>query len=172
MNNPACNEEVAAFIREDGPPVIAQGAGTKAPLCRVDDGVRGLGLSGLNGIVEYEPSEYVISARAGTPLSVINQILRDNDQCLPFDQLTGIRHRAEIAPGVFLTVLAGLQIAATPFVSATTTPAFVVVVAFPVLVFPLLSTLVIYETLYHRCCIRMAFPRYVFFHVFSKQTGH
>ena len=85
MNNPACDEEVAAFIREDGPPVIAQGAGTKAPLCRVDDGVRGLGLSGLNGIVEYEPSEYVISARAGTPLSVINQILRDNDQCLPFD---------------------------------------------------------------------------------------
>ena len=67
MNNLACNEEIAAFIREDGPPVIAQGAGTKAPLCRVDDGISGLDLSGLNGVVEYEPSEYVISARAGTP---------------------------------------------------------------------------------------------------------
>jgi glycolate oxidase FAD binding subunit len=39
----------------------------------------------LTGIVEYEPSEYVFTARAGTTLVEINQALREHNQYLPFD---------------------------------------------------------------------------------------
>ncbi|MDH5395266.1 MAG: glycolate oxidase subunit GlcE [Gammaproteobacteria bacterium] len=37
------------------------------------------------GIVSYEPSELVITARAGTPLKEIQQLLAENNQMLPFD---------------------------------------------------------------------------------------
>lgn len=38
-----------------------------------------------SGIVSYEPTELVISARAGTPLDEIEQTLRDKGQMLPFE---------------------------------------------------------------------------------------
>lgn len=37
------------------------------------------------GIVSYEPSELVITARAGTPLKEIQALLAENNQMLPFD---------------------------------------------------------------------------------------
>jgi glycolate oxidase FAD binding subunit len=37
------------------------------------------------GIVSYEPSELVITARGGTPLSEIEQVLGEKGQCLPFE---------------------------------------------------------------------------------------
>ncbi|MCU7959906.1 MAG: glycolate oxidase subunit GlcE [gamma proteobacterium symbiont of Bathyaustriella thionipta] len=39
----------------------------------------------LNGIVAYDPSELVISVRAGTAVSVIQETLKKNCQTLPFD---------------------------------------------------------------------------------------
>ena len=39
----------------------------------------------LNGIISHEPSELVITAYAGTPLSEIEQALAAHGQCLPFD---------------------------------------------------------------------------------------
>lgn len=44
-----------------------------------------LDLSPLRGIVAYDPSEYTITAYAGTPLLEIQQILEENGQYLPFD---------------------------------------------------------------------------------------
>jgi len=38
-----------------------------------------------HGIVSYEPSELVITARAGTPLNEIIELLAKNNQMLPFD---------------------------------------------------------------------------------------
>ncbi|MFP6901046.1 MAG: FAD-binding protein [Opitutales bacterium] len=78
-------DEVTALIREGGPPVLVHGGCTKTALCHVDGEVNHVNLSGLDGIVEYEPSEYVFTARAGTTLQEINASLRQNGQFLPFD---------------------------------------------------------------------------------------
>jgi len=40
---------------------------------------------GLNGVLEYEPSEYTFTALAGTPLRDIAALLGENGQFLPFD---------------------------------------------------------------------------------------
>jgi glycolate oxidase FAD binding subunit len=44
-----------------------------------------LDLSGLSGILEYDPGEYVISALAGTPLAVVEAELARHGQYLPFN---------------------------------------------------------------------------------------
>jgi len=39
----------------------------------------------LSGIVSYEPSELVVTARAGTPLAQLEAALAERGQCLPFE---------------------------------------------------------------------------------------
>src|SRR5580692_363228 len=46
-----------------------------------------LDLRPYRGIVDYEPSELVISARAGTPLSEIEAALKEKNQALPFEPM-------------------------------------------------------------------------------------
>jgi glycolate oxidase FAD binding subunit len=41
--------------------------------------------AGLAGIVSYEPSELVVTVRAGTPLAQLEQALAERGQCLPFE---------------------------------------------------------------------------------------
>ena len=41
--------------------------------------------SGLRGISSYEPSELVVTARAGTPLEELEAALAERGQCLPFE---------------------------------------------------------------------------------------
>jgi glycolate oxidase FAD binding subunit len=59
---------------------------------------------GYAGIVSYEPTELVVTARCGTPLLEIEQALKDNNQCLPFEP-------PHFAPGATLggCVAAGLS---------------------------------------------------------------
>ncbi len=40
---------------------------------------------GYAGVVSYEPTELVITARCGTPLSEVEQVLEKSGQCLPFE---------------------------------------------------------------------------------------
>lgn len=44
-----------------------------------------LDLTGLSGIISYEPSELVVTARAGTPLSELEAVLAEKGQCLAFE---------------------------------------------------------------------------------------
>ncbi|KQR37962.1 glycolate oxidase subunit GlcE [Acidovorax sp. Leaf160] len=44
-----------------------------------------LDLRPLAGIVSYEPSELVVTARAGTPLAELEALLAQHGQCLPFE---------------------------------------------------------------------------------------
>ena len=39
----------------------------------------------LNGIDSYEPSELVVTVRAGTPLAELETVLAQQGQCLPFE---------------------------------------------------------------------------------------
>src|SRR5262245_60250617 len=40
---------------------------------------------GYAGIVSYEPTELVVTARCGTPLAELEKILQQSGQCLPFE---------------------------------------------------------------------------------------
>ena len=44
-----------------------------------------LDLRGLRGISSYEPSELVVTVRAGTPLAELEAALAEQGQCLPFE---------------------------------------------------------------------------------------
>jgi glycolate oxidase FAD binding subunit len=44
-----------------------------------------LRLADLTGISSYEPTELVVTARAGTPLSELESVLAEKGQCLPFE---------------------------------------------------------------------------------------
>jgi glycolate oxidase FAD binding subunit len=63
-----------------------RGGGSKAfygePLARA---AVPLDLRPLAGISSYEPSELVVTARAGTPLAELEAVLAEQGQCLPFE---------------------------------------------------------------------------------------
>ena len=69
--------------------VRAHGACTKcAP---IQEGVRALDLSAYSGVIEYHPTEFVITAWAGTPVAEVQDLLARHGQYLPFDPLLAER---------------------------------------------------------------------------------
>ena len=62
-----------------------RGGGTKPALSRPPGGIASLDLTGLSGIVEYEPEEYTFTALAGTPVAQVRERLAREGQYLPFD---------------------------------------------------------------------------------------
>lgn len=67
------------------PRVLPRGGGSKTALSTPPTNATLLDLSGLSGILEYEPDEYTITARAGTPLADVAAALAEHGQYLPFD---------------------------------------------------------------------------------------
>jgi FAD/FMN-containing dehydrogenase len=65
-------------------PLEIRGGGTKAFYGGPLAGDR-LELGGLAGISSYEPTELVVTARAGTPLEELEAALEECGQCLPFE---------------------------------------------------------------------------------------
>jgi glycolate oxidase FAD binding subunit len=65
-------------------PLVIRGGGSKAFLGRACVG-EALDVSDLRGIVQYEPTELVITARAGTPLAEIEAALAERGQILGFE---------------------------------------------------------------------------------------
>lgn len=63
------------------------GQGTKRAIGRPSQTDITLDLSGLTGITLYEPAELVLSARAGTPLADIEELLAKNNQELAFEPM-------------------------------------------------------------------------------------
>ncbi|UJB66119.1 glycolate oxidase subunit GlcE [Acidovorax sp. YS12] len=77
-------ERVRAALA-DRTPLRVRGGGTKdfhgaRPLTG-----QPLDTRALTGIVAYEPSELVVTARAGTPLAELEALLAAHGQCLPFE---------------------------------------------------------------------------------------
>jgi glycolate oxidase FAD binding subunit len=79
---PASVNELAEIVRNNAK-LVASGAGTKSRLTEVN-GAR-VSVSKLRGIIEYEPSEFTFTARAGTPIRELVQVLAERGQYLPFE---------------------------------------------------------------------------------------
>ncbi len=85
LSRPGSPAEVAEAVR-GAERVVPRGGGTKPSLWAVD-GAEVLDLSSLSGITEYLPSEYTVTALAGTPLAEVIERLAAEGQYLPFDPL-------------------------------------------------------------------------------------
>ena len=70
VHQPGSAAEVAEAVR-GAELVVPRGGGTKPPLAVVDGAEVLDRLSGLSGITEYLPSEYTVTALAGTPLAEV-----------------------------------------------------------------------------------------------------
>jgi glycolate oxidase FAD binding subunit len=84
MLRPTTPQEVQEAVLTH-PCLRPRGAGTKPALSSPKEGEALLDLSGLRGILEYEPEEFVFTALAGTPLGEIEAALQAHGQYLPFD---------------------------------------------------------------------------------------
>ena len=81
------SEWIAEQVRQakaDGTPLAIQGGGSKRFYGRASLGRR-LDLSGHTGILAYEPTELVLTARTGTPLAIVESILAERGQMLAFE---------------------------------------------------------------------------------------
>jgi glycolate oxidase FAD binding subunit len=100
---PATLADLVTAVRTT-PRLIAVGAGTKPRLAAVAGDFVRLSTARLNGIVEYEPTEFTFTAQAGTPVRDIAATLAERGQYLPFDPLL-----AEAGATLGGTVAAGLS---------------------------------------------------------------
>ena len=69
---------------DHGTPLAVTGGGTKDFLGRITQAER-FDVSGHRGIVTYEPTELVLSARGGTPLAEVKAALEEQGQMLAFE---------------------------------------------------------------------------------------
>lgn len=94
IHRPSSVAEIEAIVRDAAAqrrPIEIRGGGTKARLGRVMQTAATLDMTGITGITLYEPSELVISARAGTPLREVVAALESKGQMLAFEPMD---HRA------------------------------------------------------------------------------
>ncbi len=77
-------QERVRQARQDGTALRVRGGGSKDFYGRVPRGAP-LEVSGHRGVVDYEPTELVVTARAGTPLITLEALLHEHAQMLPFE---------------------------------------------------------------------------------------
>jgi len=68
-----------------GQPLCIRGGGSKDFYGEPAQDGETLSTAALSGIVSYEPSELVVTVRAGTPLAELEALLAAQGQCLPFE---------------------------------------------------------------------------------------
>ncbi|MCX7739881.1 MAG: FAD-binding protein [Meiothermus sp.] len=81
---PTHPKEVQEAVRSY-PRLLPRGGGSKPALSSPKEGQVALELTGLSGVLEYNPGEYVVVARASTALAELEALLRAHGQYLPFD---------------------------------------------------------------------------------------
>lgn len=87
---PETESDACALIvraQATGVPLSIQGGGTRVALGRPTQTEATLSTAMLTGITLFEPAEMVISARAGTPVAVIERALAAKGQMLPFEPM-------------------------------------------------------------------------------------
>ena len=86
--HPKNNQDVLAAVQwaaAEQTPLEIVGQGSKRSLGRPMQTAHTLDLSGLSGVTLFEPEELVLSAKAGTPLAQINEMLDAENQELQFE---------------------------------------------------------------------------------------
>ncbi|WP_377296080.1 glycolate oxidase subunit GlcE [Rhizobium sp. SGZ-381] len=111
---PICEEEAAGMIRAAagaGRRLSISGGNTRSGFGNRVDADAVLRSAAMSGIVAYDPAEMVMTARAGTPVAEIEDILLENNQMLSFEPMD---HRAVMGTegeptigGVFATNASG-----------------------------------------------------------------
>ncbi|MFK7801795.1 MAG: FAD-binding protein [Anaerolineae bacterium] len=82
------NAETLAEIVKSNTNIMPTGGRSKPALSgQVPDQVLAVDMTQLAGIVEYEPDEYTITAKAGTSIKTLIDAVDANGQYLPFDPL-------------------------------------------------------------------------------------
>ena len=76
-------ERIKSAVK-NGSPLRIRGGGTKDFYGQSLQGEI-LDTTGLTGITSYEPSELVVTVKAGTPLADLEAALAEKNQCLPFE---------------------------------------------------------------------------------------
>lgn len=105
-------QEAVAWAAASETPLEVIGHGSKRAIGAPMNTEHTIDLSHLTGVTLYEPDELVLSARAGTPMSEITKLLRDNNQDFAFEPpdpsrlLGGYRGRATLG-GVLASNLSG-----------------------------------------------------------------
>ena len=87
---PASIADLQEIVHTAVSPLRASGGGSKPALSRLppnNTDYTAVGMHKLSGIVAYDPSEYLFTALAGTPLREISAALHAHGQYLPFDPL-------------------------------------------------------------------------------------
>lgn len=83
MHRPADIEELCGLVRRTAR-LLPRGGGSKPGLSTASD-VEVIDLRSISGIVDYQPAEFTLTARAGTPLREVVEALGAEGQYLPFD---------------------------------------------------------------------------------------
>jgi glycolate oxidase FAD binding subunit len=114
---PVDEREFARLLEEataTATPIALVGGGSKEHVGRPTQAAATVSTRGLRGITLYEPSEMVMSARAGTALSQIEDALTARGQMLAFEPvdlgpLAGGKAGEDTIGGVFATNLSGAR---------------------------------------------------------------
>lgn len=104
--------EALRIANETKTPFAVVGAGSKKRLGRHAPQPNGLSMTSLTGVTLYEPEELVLSARAGTPLREIEELLDAHRQQLAFEpmdhaRLLGAEARSATIGGVIAVNASG-----------------------------------------------------------------
>jgi glycolate oxidase FAD binding subunit len=71
--------------------IAVRGGATKPALSPAGDDSLAIDLTQLSGVLEYEPGEFTFTALAGTPVSLVRDLLKEHGQYLPFDPPLAVR---------------------------------------------------------------------------------
>ena len=80
-------EEAVAWAVSNGEPLEIVGRSSKRALGRPFLAETMLDLSGLSGVIDYEPEELVLTAYPSTPMSEVEALLAENNQMLAFEPM-------------------------------------------------------------------------------------
>ncbi|MBO0751072.1 MAG: glycolate oxidase subunit GlcE [Bradyrhizobiaceae bacterium] len=89
-HKPTSRKDIEAMVRwavGGGKSLEILGHGSKRPIGRAVQYDAAMDLSGLSGIVLYEPQELILSAQAGTPVAEITELLASKGQELAFEPM-------------------------------------------------------------------------------------